>query len=55
MPDTCHKCHRRFTEIDHYGKRLKGCIDCNVWIGTDGIWRKIAAEDIEALKGLLRA
>jgi hypothetical protein len=54
MPDACHKCHRRFTEIDYYGKRLKGCIDCNVWINPDGTWHKIPEEDIEAPKGLPR-
>jgi hypothetical protein len=50
----CAKCHRPFTQIDHYGKRLKGRIDCNVWINPDGTWRKIAQENIEALKGARR-
>ena len=44
-------CNGPLIEIDHYGKRLKGCINCNVWINSDGTWRKIAQEDIEALKG----
>jgi PHP family Zn ribbon phosphoesterase len=55
MPDACHKCHRRFTEIDYYGKRLKDCIDCNGWKEVDrGVWRKIPEGDIEALKGMRR-
>jgi len=53
-PDTCDKCQQRITEIDHWGKGLKGCIDCNVWINPDGTWRKIAEADIEALRWLRR-
>ena len=53
-PDTCHECRQPFTEINHYDKRLKGCIDCNVWINPDGTWRKIPEEDVEALKGMRR-
>jgi hypothetical protein len=31
-----------------------GCIDCNVWINSDGTWRKIDKEDVEALKRMGR-
>jgi hypothetical protein len=51
-PRTCDKCQRPLTEIDFYGKWLKGCIHCNVWTDTNGARRKIPKEDIEALKGL---
>jgi hypothetical protein len=27
----CPHCHRPLIEIDHYGERLVGCIDCNQW------------------------
>jgi hypothetical protein len=25
----CPNCHRPLIEIDHYGERLIGCIECN--------------------------
>jgi hypothetical protein len=49
---TCDKCQRPLTDIDFYGKWLKGCIHCNVWTDSNGARRKIPKEDIEALKGL---
>jgi hypothetical protein len=56
MPShTCDKCQRPLLEINFYGERLKGCIKCNVWIDTDGAWRNIPEEDIEALNGMRRA
>jgi hypothetical protein len=27
----CLYCHRQLIEIDYYGERLIGCIDCNQW------------------------
>jgi hypothetical protein len=53
-PDTRDKCQRALTEIDFYGKRLKGCIACNAWTDTNGALREIPEEDIEAPKGLRR-
>jgi protein-arginine kinase activator protein McsA len=29
--DKCPSCHRTLIEIDHYGERLVGCIECNRW------------------------
>jgi hypothetical protein len=29
MLKTCPHCHRPLIEIDHYGERLIGCIECN--------------------------
>jgi hypothetical protein len=29
--DTCARCKRPLIEIDHYGERLVGCIECNGW------------------------
>jgi len=31
LDDTCRYCHRTLIEIDHYGERLAGCIECNRW------------------------
>jgi hypothetical protein len=27
----CTHCHQRLIELDHYGERLIGCIECNRW------------------------
>ena len=27
----CDKCGERLIEIDYYGKRLTGCVECNKW------------------------
>jgi hypothetical protein len=37
---TCPHCHRPLIEIDHYGERLIGCIECNRWgwRGSEGIF-----------------
>jgi hypothetical protein len=29
MPDSCSNCSGLLIEIDHYGERLVGCIECN--------------------------
>jgi hypothetical protein len=31
MPMDCPLCHHPVIEIDHYGERLIGCIECNRW------------------------
>jgi hypothetical protein len=32
MPDeVCDRCNSPLIEIDHYGERLTGCIECNNW------------------------
>jgi hypothetical protein len=47
----CKQCNQRLVEIDNYGERLIGCIECNRWT-----WRgsKRAIElpegDVEALR-----
>lgn len=51
-PHACNKCQRPLTRIEFYGERLKGCIECNLWIDTNGTWRKIPEEDVEALQGV---
>jgi hypothetical protein len=48
----CPHCHRSLIEIDHYGERLIGCIDCNRWghPGDEKLMIELTPEDLEALK-----
>ena len=51
MPSRCKQCNQPLVEIDNYGERLLGCIECNRWT-----WRgskrliELPEADIEALK-----
>jgi hypothetical protein len=40
------------TEIDHYGERLIGCVECNRWTrrGTKHVITQLPDEDIDALR-----
>ena len=29
MPELCDRCNFLLVEIDHYGERLIGCVECN--------------------------
>jgi hypothetical protein len=42
-------------EIDHYGERLVGCIECNRWSwrGSKRLFMELPEEDLEALKNVL--
>ena len=42
-------------EIDPYGERLVGCIECNRWSwrGSDRLFMELPEEDIEALRELV--
>jgi hypothetical protein len=31
MRNVCDRCGAPLIEIDHYGERLVGCIECNRW------------------------
>jgi hypothetical protein len=49
----CSHCKRPLIEIDHYGERLIGCIECNCWQGNKSAFVvKLSVEDFEALRGL---
>jgi hypothetical protein len=37
-------------EIDHYGERLVGCIECNRWTRDGWLFMALPEEDLEALK-----
>jgi hypothetical protein len=49
---TCSRCNRPLMEIDHYGERLVGCVECNRWSwrGSDRLFMALPEEDIEALR-----
>jgi hypothetical protein len=52
----CLHCHRPLIEIDHYGERLIGCIECNRWgrSGDDTLPMQLMEEDLEALRATRR-
>ena len=54
LGDTCPHCHRPLIEIDHYGERLIGCIDCNrwTWPGSDKPFMALPEDDLQALSNL---
>jgi hypothetical protein len=47
------RCKERLIEIDHYGERLTGCLECNVWWGSKRAFIiELSVEDFEALRRL---
>jgi hypothetical protein len=54
----CNFCGLPVIEIDHYGERLIGCVDCNRWSwegsGGDRLFMELPEEDIEALRERFR-
>jgi uncharacterized protein with PIN domain len=48
----CEKCNRQLMEIDHYGERLIGCIDCKRWSweGSKRLFMELAEEGLQALR-----
>ena len=55
MPELCDRCNSPLIEIDHYGERLVGCIECNRWSwrGSDRLFMELPEEDLEALRGTI--
>jgi hypothetical protein len=51
--DSCATCSRSIIEIDHYGERLIGCIECNRWSwrGSNRLFMELPEEDLTALRG----
>jgi hypothetical protein len=45
-------CDHLRVEIDAWGQRLHGCIQCNQWMNIDGEWLRLPEQDIAALRGL---
>jgi hypothetical protein len=54
MAETCSHCRRPLIEIDHYGERLIGCIECNRggWPGSDKPFMALREDDVQALSNL---
>jgi hypothetical protein len=46
-------CNHPRVEIDAWGQRLHGCIQCNQWMNFDGEWQRLPEQDIAALRGLI--
>jgi hypothetical protein len=45
-------CNHPKVEIDAWGQRLHGCIQCNQWMNADGEWLRLPEVDIAALRGV---
>ena len=49
----CDRCEQPLIDIDHYGERLTGCIECNCWRGDKSAFIvELSLEDFQALRGL---
>jgi len=48
----CPHRHRPLIEIDHYGERLIGCIECNRWgrPGDKQLVMELKEDDLEAIR-----
>ena len=56
MRNVCDRCDAPLIEIDHYGDRLRGCIECNIWRGGKNAFVvELWVEDIEALRVVRQA
>jgi hypothetical protein len=50
----CNQCKQPLIEIDNRGKRLKGCLTCNLWSTADGKrWKRLSEEDLRAFHQLV--
>jgi hypothetical protein len=52
----CPECHGPLIEIDYYGLRLIGCVECNCWgwSGDERLLMEVAEEDMDALRKRVR-
>ena len=48
----CFECKQPLVEIDNYGKRLTGCLTCNIWWSESGAKVRLPEEDLRALHEL---
>jgi hypothetical protein len=46
------RCKRPLIEIDHYGERLVGCVECNRWSwrGSHRLFMELPEQDLAALR-----
>ena len=49
-------CHQPLIEIDRYGERWIGCLNCNKWgkPGDNNLVMELSDEDLEALRAVSR-
>jgi hypothetical protein len=50
----CSQCNTLLIEIDHYGERLVGCVECNRWTRNGWLYRQLPEQDLEALEANLK-
>jgi hypothetical protein len=50
----CDCCHQPLIEIDYYGERSVGCIECNrwKWRGSERVLIELMPKELEALRAL---
>jgi hypothetical protein len=46
----CSQCNGPLIDVDFYGERLVGCIECNRWTRDGWLFIDLPEEDIEALR-----
>jgi hypothetical protein len=47
----CERCNEPVIEIDYYGERLVGCLECNCWQSSKNAFIvELTVEDIQALR-----
>ena len=46
----CSQCNGLLIEIDFYGERMVGCIECNRWTRDGWLFIHLPEEDLEALR-----
>jgi hypothetical protein len=53
--ELCSQCNLPLIELDAYGERLRGCVECNKWqsLGS-GEWRRLLDDDLIALEGMVK-
>jgi hypothetical protein len=46
------RCEQPLIEIDHYGERLVGCVECNRWSwrGSRRLFMELPEDDVQALQ-----
>jgi hypothetical protein len=52
IPELCDRCGAPLVEIDHYGERLIGCVECNRLKWRWGLVIEVPESDLEARKAV---
>jgi hypothetical protein len=51
----CDSCGEQLIEIDRYGERLTGCVECNQWLSERRAFVvELSVEDVEVLRSAQR-